>query len=202
MAMVMREASDTAALLATDKENTALNADASAGGDATESTPSQYKLRGLEDRVSAYHRRLASSPGVTLDRDCRRMATEREKGVADLRRGVTDAVPETQVLSQETGAGAEKHEPRRYAPVEPPKKAQLARKKEAKEATPQPVVPDMVIECVLDQYGYVKTRTYRKGKFLGKVGLRGRQQLARIEQLWLTMSWWRIARAASHAATR
>lgn len=174
MAMTMHEAPDAAALLAPDKENTALNADVSASGDAASSAPNHYKLRGLEDRVSAYHRRLASSPGVTLDRDCRRMATEREQGIADLRRAAADAVPETQPLSQGAEAEADKQEPRRYAPVEPPKKAQLARKKDAKESTPQPVVPDMIIECVLDQYGYVKTRTYRKGKFLGKVRLHGR----------------------------
>lgn len=42
--------------------------------------------------------------------------------------------------------------------------------KRKKEPTPQPVVPDTVTECFLDPHGYVKTRSYIKGKFLGKGG--------------------------------
>ncbi|GMF22197.1 unnamed protein product [Phytophthora fragariaefolia] len=40
--------------------------------------------------------------------------------------------------------------------------------KKKKEPTPQPVVPDQILEAYLDAGGYVKTRTYVKGKFLGK----------------------------------
>ncbi|OWZ09041.1 PLK/PLK-Unclassified protein kinase, partial [Phytophthora megakarya] len=39
-----------------------------------------------------------------------------------------------------------------------------------KEPTPQPVVPDQILEAYLDSTGYVTTRTYVKGKFLGKGG--------------------------------
>ncbi|KAG2523484.1 hypothetical protein JM16_002255 [Phytophthora kernoviae] len=46
-------------------------------------------------------------------------------------------------------------------PVQPQRK---------KEPTPQPVVPDQILECYLDAHGYVKTRSYLKGKFLGKGG--------------------------------
>ncbi|KAL3662967.1 hypothetical protein V7S43_011911 [Phytophthora oleae] len=42
--------------------------------------------------------------------------------------------------------------------------------KKKKEPTPQPVVPDQILEAYLDDNGYVKTRTYLKGKFLGKGG--------------------------------
>ncbi|KAE9353754.1 putative serine/threonine-protein kinase [Phytophthora rubi] len=51
--------------------------------------------------------------------------------------------------------------------VEPPAPAAKQKKKEP---TPQPVVPDQILEVYLDAGGYVKTRTYRKGKFLGKGG--------------------------------
>ncbi|KAG7390046.1 Serine/threonine-protein kinase plk1 [Phytophthora pseudosyringae] len=50
-----------------------------------------------------------------------------------------------------------------------PAPAQAAQKKK-KEPTPQPVVPDRIFEAYLDAHGYVKTRTYVKGKFLGKGG--------------------------------
>ncbi|KUF98793.1 Potassium voltage-gated channel subfamily H member 6 [Phytophthora nicotianae] len=43
-----------------------------------------------------------------------------------------------------------------------------AAQKKKKEPTPQPVVPDQILEAYLDTQGYVKTRTYIKGKFLGK----------------------------------
>ncbi|RLN44134.1 hypothetical protein BBJ28_00010608, partial [Nothophytophthora sp. Chile5] len=49
---------------------------------------------------------------------------------------------------------------------EPAKPTQQAKK----EPPPQPIVPDQIVECVLDAHGYIKTRTYRKGKFLGKGG--------------------------------
>ncbi|KAG2778864.1 hypothetical protein Pcac1_g10962 [Phytophthora cactorum] len=45
-----------------------------------------------------------------------------------------------------------------------------AAQKKKKEPTPQPVVPDQILEAYLDTQGYVKTRTYIKGKFLGKGG--------------------------------
>ncbi|KAF4150581.1 POLO box duplicated region [Phytophthora infestans] len=45
-----------------------------------------------------------------------------------------------------------------------------AAQKKKKEPTPQPVVPDQILEAYLDTKGYVKTRTYIKGKFLGKGG--------------------------------
>jgi hypothetical protein len=44
--------------------------------------------------------------------------------------------------------------------------------KKKKEPTPQPIVPDQILEAHLDVHGFVKTRTYLKGKFLGKVGLK------------------------------
>ncbi|CAI5730633.1 unnamed protein product [Peronospora destructor] len=50
----------------------------------------------------------------------------------------------------------------------PPPAAAVEKKK--KEPTPQPVVPDKILEAYLDAHGYVKTRTYVKGKFLGKGG--------------------------------
>ncbi|CAI5709661.1 unnamed protein product [Peronospora effusa] len=55
-------------------------------------------------------------------------------------------------------------------PIEaaPPPAADVEKKK--KEPTPQPVVPDKILEAYLDARGYVKTRTYAKGKFLGKGG--------------------------------
>ncbi|CAH0475014.1 unnamed protein product [Peronospora belbahrii] len=46
----------------------------------------------------------------------------------------------------------------------------LGTQKKKKEPTPQPVVPDQILETYLDGQGYVKTRTYVKGKFLGKGG--------------------------------
>ncbi|KAK1938099.1 putative serine/threonine-protein kinase CCRP1 [Phytophthora citrophthora] len=54
----------------------------------------------------------------------------------------------------------------RPADTSPPPVAQ----KKKKEPTPQPVVPDQILEAYLDANGYVKTRTYLKGKFLGKGG--------------------------------
>ena len=42
-------------------------------------------------------------------------------------------------------------------------------KKKKKEATPQPVVPNQILETCVSARGDVATRTYVKGKFLGKV---------------------------------
>ena len=58
--------------------------------------------------------------------------------------------------------------PREAAP--PPPAAAMAVEKTKKEPTPQPVVPDTILEAYVDAQGYVKTRTYVRGKFLGKVG--------------------------------
>eukprot|EP00644_Phytophthora_capsici_P008348 jgi/Phyca11/114488/e_gw1.26.525.1 len=54
----------------------------------------------------------------------------------------------------------------RPADIAPP----VVAEKKKKEPTPQPVVPDQILEAYLDVNGYVKTRTYIKGKFLGKGG--------------------------------
>uniref|UniRef100_M4BT72 Serine/threonine-protein kinase PLK n=1 Tax=Hyaloperonospora arabidopsidis (strain Emoy2) TaxID=559515 RepID=M4BT72_HYAAE len=43
-------------------------------------------------------------------------------------------------------------------------------KKKKKEATPQPVVPNQILETCVSARGDVATRTYVKGKFLGKGG--------------------------------
>ncbi|KAL4164359.1 hypothetical protein KRP22_004225 [Phytophthora ramorum] len=53
-----------------------------------------------------------------------------------------------------------------HTDVAPP----VATQQKKKEPTPQPVVPDQILEAYLDAGGYVKTRTYVKGKFLGKGG--------------------------------
>ncbi|CEG46225.1 plk plk-unclassified protein kinase [Plasmopara halstedii] len=52
--------------------------------------------------------------------------------------------------------------------VAPPPASTAQREK--KEPTPQPVVPDQILEAYLDAQGYIRTRTYLKGKFLGKGG--------------------------------
>ncbi|POM60725.1 PLK/PLK-UNCLASSIFIED protein Kinase [Phytophthora palmivora] len=54
--------------------------------------------------------------------------------------------------------------------MEKPAEAPVAPVQKKKEPTPQPVVPDQILEAYLDTHGYVKTRTYIKGKFLGKGG--------------------------------
>lgn len=145
--MTMHEAPDAVNLVASGKENAALNGDAAAsvgvqGAAAPGPSPQQrYKLTGSQD--DALQLRL---------------------------RSVTDRRSPVTTTTSNNNNNQEEREPRRFAPVEPHKKAQLRnRQKDGKEPTPQPVVPDMVIECVLDQHGYVKTRTYRRGKFLGKV---------------------------------
>ncbi|KAI9905934.1 hypothetical protein PsorP6_014382 [Peronosclerospora sorghi] len=48
--------------------------------------------------------------------------------------------------------------------------APTAAEKTKKEPTPHPVVPDEILEAYLDRHGHVRTRKYRKGKFLGKGG--------------------------------
>lgn len=150
----MHDAPD-AVLLATGKENTSLNVAEAARTDtevvATVETTPRYKLRASSS--AANHRRVAASPGVTLGRDRQRMASERESGIADFRKAAA--------------VGAEEQPPPPKEAAEKNKDQDRRRKK--KEPTPQPNVPDMIIECVLDDHGYVKTQMYHKGKFLGKV---------------------------------
>ncbi|RLN69563.1 hypothetical protein BBJ29_008734 [Phytophthora kernoviae] len=140
------QARDPAELLPGGKENSA------AGTNQATTSTMRSKLRSCSDAT----RRGAAAYN-----------SDRFKLVQS-RRG-SDAVPSAAQTLQATEPAVErgynldtKHPiETEQPPVQPQRK---------KEPTPQPVVPDQILECYLDAHGYVKTRSYLKGKFLGKGG--------------------------------
>ncbi|KAG7398444.1 Serine/threonine-protein kinase plk1 [Phytophthora boehmeriae] len=138
-------ARDPAELLPGGKENSA------AGNNQATTSAVRSKLRSSSDAA----RRAAQA----YDSDRFKLVQSR--------RG-SDTAPGVQTLQATEPAVERAHNLDTKRPIEaeqPP--VQPQRKKEP---TPQPVVPDQILECYLDAHGYVKTRSYLKGKFLGKGG--------------------------------
>ncbi|KAG6574745.1 PLK/PLK-UNCLASSIFIED protein Kinase [Phytophthora cinnamomi] len=115
-----------------------------AGGNQATTSATRAKLRRSSSRSSDAARRVYDSDRFKL---------------VQSRRGSGAASPRPATASNQED----------NVDMEPPPPPPAATQKK-KQPTPQPVVPDQILEAYLDAAGFVKTRSYVKGKFLGKGG--------------------------------